>query len=83
MSDQGSVSTPVSALRKNGFVVIEERPGKIVELSSSDNEYHIVATDLATGAKLKASVADDENVDVPEVTRREYQLVWLPDSLIN
>ena len=73
------VSKPVTALRKNGYVVIDERPGQIVELSSSDNERHIVARDLATGAKLKATVADDENVDVPDVTRFERQLVWLPE----
>ncbi|KAJ6024370.1 hypothetical protein N7540_005167 [Penicillium herquei] len=83
MSDQGTVSTPVSALRKNGFVVIEERAGRIVELSRSDNEYHIVATDLATGAKLKASVADDERVDVPEVTRREYQVLDCEKGVIS
>lgn len=71
-------SKPVITLRRNGYIVIDERPGQIVELSSSDNEYHIVATDLATGTKLKATVADDENVDVPDVTRFERQLVWLP-----
>ncbi|KAJ5323102.1 eukaryotic translation initiation factor 5A [Penicillium brevicompactum] len=76
------VSTPVTALRRNGYVVIDERPGQIVELSSSDNERHIVARDLATGAKLKATVADDENVDVPDATRFERQLLDCENGVI-
>ncbi|KAJ5353540.1 eukaryotic translation initiation factor 5A [Penicillium brevicompactum] len=77
------VSKPVTALRKNGYVVIDERPGQIVEISRSGNEYHVVATDLATGAKLKATVADDENVDVPDVLRFDRQLLDCENGVIS
>lgn len=66
-----------SALRKNGHVVIKGRPCQIVEISVSDDHAtrHLVATDILTGKKLEDSFPSNENVDVPRVSRVEYQLV--------
>src|ERR1700709_241837 len=70
-----------SALRKNGYVVIKNRPCKIVEMSTSKTgkhghaKVHLVAIDIFTQKKLEELSPSTHNMDVPNVTRKEYQLV--------
>lgn len=70
-----------SSLRKNGFVVIKSRPCKIVDMSTSKTgkhghaKVHLVAIDIFTGKKLEELCPSTHNMDVPNVSRREYQLV--------
>lgn len=86
-ADAGASTTypmQCSALRKNGFVVIKNRPCKIVDMSTSKTgkhghaKVHLVATDIFTNKKYEDLSPSTHNMDVPHVSRREYQLVCEP-----
>jgi len=75
-----------SALRKNGFVVIKNRPCKIVDMSTSKTgkhghaKVHLVALDIFTGKKLVVPLTSTPNMDVLVVNRHEYTLIDISDD---
>ena len=62
-------------------MVIKNRPCKIVEMSTSKTgkhghaKVHLVGIDIFTGKKLEDLSPSTHNMEVPNVIRKEYQLV--------
>merc|ERR1711997_329406 len=77
----------VAALRKNGHIMIQGRPCKIVEMSTSkagkhgQPKVHFVALDIFTGDKYEDILPSIFNVDVPNIVRKDYQMVSIDDGV--
>merc|ERR1712106_1093052 len=91
-ADAGSSDTfpmQCSALRKGGFVMIKNRPCKIVEMSTSKTGKHghakvnMVALDIFTNKKLEDICPSTHNMEVPHVTRKDYQLLDIDDGYLS
>merc|ERR1711935_125008 len=84
----GSATFPMqcSALRKGGHVMIKGRPMKIVDMSTSKTGKHghakvnMVGIDIFTGKKAEDMSPSTHNMEVPVVTRKEYQLVDMDED---
>lgn len=78
-----------SALRKNGYVVIKNRPCKIVEMSTSKTgkhghaKVHMVAIDVFTGKKYEDICPSTHNMNVPHVIRKDYSFVDIEDGFMS
>ncbi|XP_019953561.1 eukaryotic translation initiation factor 5A-2 [Paralichthys olivaceus] len=77
-----------SSLRKNGHVMIKSRPCKIVEMSTSKTgkhghaKIHIVGIDIFTQKKNEDICPSTHNLDVPHVTRTEYEVIDISEGYL-
>ncbi|CAI5440654.1 unnamed protein product [Caenorhabditis angaria] len=70
-----------SALHKNDYIVIKGRPSKIIDISTlNSGELHIFALDIFTNQNLEETFPPTQNIDVPVVERREYQLLEIENG---
>merc|ERR1712232_248084 len=84
----GSLTYPAqcSSIRKGGYVVIKNRPCKVVETSTSKTgkhghaKVHMVAIDIFTNKKLEDISPSTHNMEVPNVSRNEFQLLDIADD---
>ncbi|KAJ3204274.1 Eukaryotic translation initiation factor 5A [Entophlyctis luteolus] len=77
-----------SALRKNGHVVIKGRPCKIVDSTSKTGKHghakvNLTAIDIFTGKKLEDVSPSTHNMEVPFVTRTEFELLDIDDDFLS
>ncbi len=86
--DNGSHTYPLSAgaIRKGGHMMIKDNPCKIVSVTTSKTGKHghakaaITGLCIFTNKKCEDSVPTSHNVDVPNVTKREYVLINIDDE---
>lgn len=83
----GKFAVPASALSRFEYVMIGERPCKIVELKhrklSARPEatiIHLLGVDIFDGSKETLELGSDQQVWVPQVIREEYEVIDLIDS---
>ena len=83
-ADAGSSHTfPMQAgsIRKGGHMMIKDKPCKVMDISTSKTGKHghakanITGVDIFTGKKYEDSCPTSHNVEVPNITRVEYQLL--------
>jgi len=76
----------VRALRKGGFVIVRGFPCKVMNMSTSKTgkhggaKIHMTAIDIFTGRKYEEIFSSTENIDVPLVSKAEYQLIDIDDE---
>jgi translation initiation factor 5A len=89
MSESDIYPIQASSLRKGGYMLIKDRPCKIVDMSTSKTgkhghaKVHFVATDIFTGKKLEDMAPSTHNVNVPNVKRTEYQVIDMDDEYVS
>jgi len=89
-SAAGSTTYPLqcSCLRKGGHVMIKQRPCKIVEMSTSKTGKHghakvkMVALDIFDGTKKEDLCPSTHNMDVPIVSRNDWQVTMIQDDYV-
>ncbi|KAM9842339.1 eukaryotic translation initiation factor 5A-1-like [Aulostomus maculatus] len=90
--DSGASTTypmQCSSLRKNGHVMLKGRPCKIIDMSTSKTgkhghaKVHLTGLDIFTQKKYEDLCPSTHNMDVPQVTRLDYQVLLVSDGYLS
>lgn len=71
----------VGNVKKGGHIVIDGRPCKVVDISTSKTGKHghakanITAIDIFNGKKFEESQPTSHNIEAPNIVRLEFQLI--------
>ncbi|KAI8363064.1 hypothetical protein B0O80DRAFT_432624 [Mortierella sp. GBAus27b] len=81
MADNHTFSRPCSAVRKDTYVMLEDRPCVVINISSSDEGITLSGKDLFGGDMREGTFRSDEKVTVPDITTvNEYSLTGIEDG---
>jgi translation initiation factor 5A len=89
VADAGSSHTyPMQAgsVRKGGHMMIKDKPCKVMDISTSKTGKHghakanITGVDIFTGKKYEDSCPTSHNVEVPNISRIEFQVLNVTDD---
>jgi len=78
--------TKAGQIRKGGYIIIKNRPCKVIDFSTAKTGKHghakclITAIDIFTGKKYEDSMPSTHEVPVPTVIKKEYQLIDINDE---
>eukprot|EP00743_Colponemidia_sp_Colp-15_P000092 GILK01000107.1.p1 GENE.GILK01000107.1~~GILK01000107.1.p1 ORF type:complete len:185 (+),score=38.54 GILK01000107.1:66-557(+) len=73
-------------IRKGGFAILKDHPCKVVEIAISKTgkhghaKAHLVGLDIFTNKKYDDMCPTSHNMMIPNVTRKEYQLLDIGDD---
>ena len=73
-------------IRKGGYIVIKNRPCKVVSVSTSKTGKHghakcnFTAIDIFTGKKLEDMVPGSHGTTVPVVTRADWEIIDIEED---
>lgn len=86
---QLTIPTQASELKNGNYICINNRPCKIVDQSASKTgkhggrKIHFHATDIFTNKKFEYCEMSEQNVEVPIVTKNEYQLTSIENNIVS
>lgn len=78
---QEKTSIPVNKLRKDGYVIIEGRPCRVVDIQKFKIGKHghakakIAGSDIFTGRRYETMLPSSHDIEIPFVDRKEYSLI--------
>ncbi len=73
-------------LRKGAYAILKDKPCKIVDITTSKTgkhghaKAHITGIDIFTGKKYEEVCPTSHNMDVPNVSRKDYKLLDITDD---
>lgn len=81
--------TQSSCLQINDYICIKNRPCQIIDKSISKTgkhggcKLHLIAVDIFNNQRHEHLVMSTKNIDVPYISKTDYQLVSIDDNIVS